>query len=39
MAAYFDERGRQVAGLFANEPLEFSRFRRELSLARLPLAA
>jgi 3-phenylpropionate/trans-cinnamate dioxygenase ferredoxin reductase subunit len=38
-AAYFDERGRRVAGLFANLPLEFSRFRRELLLARLPLAA
>jgi NADPH-dependent 2,4-dienoyl-CoA reductase/sulfur reductase-like enzyme len=38
-AAYFDEGGRQVAGLFANLPLDFSRFRRELSLVDLPLAA
>lgn len=38
-ARYFDSAGAQVAGLFANRAAAFALLRRELSLARLPLAA
>jgi NADPH-dependent 2,4-dienoyl-CoA reductase/sulfur reductase-like enzyme len=38
-ASYFGAGGTRVAGLVANRPAEFAHLRRELSLARLPLAA
>jgi 3-phenylpropionate/trans-cinnamate dioxygenase ferredoxin reductase component len=38
-ASYFDAGGSRVAGLVANRPTEFAHLRRELSLARLPVAA
>ena len=38
-ARYLDAAGVQVGGLFANRPAAFALLRRELSLARLPLAA
>jgi 3-phenylpropionate/trans-cinnamate dioxygenase ferredoxin reductase subunit len=38
-ASYYDAGGMRVAGLVANRPAEFAHLRRELSLARLPVAA
>jgi 3-phenylpropionate/trans-cinnamate dioxygenase ferredoxin reductase component len=38
-ASYYDAGGMRVAGLAANRPTEFAHLRRELSIARLPVAA